>query len=193
MAGNGGRAHGGYAVLILLAIAVAGCSNETTSRAFESAISSSTLSMSSTSAAAPQPRQPMRASTGTAAYDFGYNTAVEMGAASSWQCEELVNAQIVSVQRGSPEEFELLAMYQGCLDASAGRAAAFSSVRNLPPGGVPYEDPCLSGDIEPWVVIYDGPGGSGDISVGAPCQAVAEDYALSQLPPGSFVVESWRA
>ena len=108
-------------------------------------------------------------------------------------CESLARSSWNQMPEGLERESDFLAVYQGCVDGIFDRIPHATFPSDLPAGGVPYVDPCQKGDIEPWVIIYDGPSGAGDIGVGAPCQELAERFALEHLPPGSFVIESWRA
>lgn len=132
------------------------------------------------------------AKTGVFAYDFGYNEAVATYMRTPSECEFLARSVWDQTPNAPERELEFLTVYQGCLDGIFNRVPHFTSPSDLPAGGVPYVDPCQDGDIGPWVVIYDGPAGPGDVSVGAPCQEIAEEYALGQLPPGSFVVDAFR-
>lgn len=178
--------------LVVALLALSACSSAPPGAGTQSPTRSQSPSSKIPSPGVPQSAPQLRSNTGNPAYDFGYNIALDFDIASPWECSDVAFGELGEVQQESAEETEFLLIYQGCFDASVDRAPNSAGVRDLPPGGVPYEDPCLSGDIDPWVIIFDGPTGPGDFSVGAPCQEVAEEYALSQLPPGTVIIESFR-
>lgn len=139
------------------------------------------------------PVAPVSANTGLWTYDTGYNEAARHdGPLTDGDCEALASYYWAEMRTLPDPEYLYLTMFNGCLDAATGLSPNLNNPSRYPPGGFPFTDPCADGDIDPWVVIYDGPAGSGDITVAAPCQEFAEEEALQQLPQGSFIIESWR-
>lgn len=190
------RGHGKWGLLIAVPIAVtavlAGCASPTSQTA------PTGTTEPGTSVYVP-PRPPVEesgwvAETGIWAYDTGYNeVSADDDEFGPRECQGLADYYWYDLDALEKSEYLYLSIFQGCMDAAAGRKPQADQFRDDPPGGVPESDPCLIGDIEPWVVIFDGPAGPGDTTVGAPCQEIAEEEVLDQLPAGSFVVESWRA
>lgn len=178
----------GSSALAILLVALAACGSSESAREI-----TSSSARPSTFASAPGQDSKRASETGVLPYDYGYNAALEDEMRTSSDCEGLANVIWEQIPDGPERESEFLAVYQGCVDGIFGRPPNATFPSDYPAGGVPYVDPCQEDNIEPWIVIYEGPGGSGDVSVGAPCQEVAEQYALDQLPPGSFIIESWRA
>lgn len=133
------------------------------------------------------------ANTGLWSYDTGYNEAARHdGLLTDRDCEALASYYWAEMRTLPDPEYLYLTMFNGCLDAATGLPPKLNNPSRYPSGGLPFTDPCADGDIDPWVVIYNGPGGSGDTTVAAPCQEYAEEEVLQQLPPGSFIIESWR-
>jgi hypothetical protein len=171
--------------VVVLGVFVTGCAGTTPETA---PTYSSPLFTSSTPPLVPS-------DTGFWWYDYGYDAGQRsVAAGTDASCEAGSQALLRSGMLTT--DIEVAGYVAGCRDAQSGLPPTYTPPPPLTPAPVippPVpKDPCLTGTVGPWVVLWATQSETGDVTVGARCAREAKREARKQIPTGAIFIDWFR-